>query len=264
VKIVVFTSNQPRHLALLADLAGIADKVMAVQECTTIFPGEVEDFFRRSEVMQRYFSNVLEAERLVFGAPGFMPDNVSQLALKMGDLSSVSMEILAPLFNADVFIVFGASYIRGPLIDALIERNAINIHMGTSPYYRGSSCNFWAMYDSRPEYVGATIHLLSKGLDSGDMLFHAFPSQSESNPFVYGMQAVSSAHKGLCEHILNGTLFELKAMQQNKKTELRYTRNQDFTDAVAAEYLDRLPDIQQIDTAIKRRDLSLFLNPYYS
>ena len=60
------------------------------------------------------------------------------------------------------------------MIDFLIK-DAINIHMGISPYYRGSSCNFWAIYDGNPSYVGATIHLLSKGLDSGDILFHCLP-----------------------------------------------------------------------------------------
>ena len=47
--------------------------------------------------------------------------------------------------------------------------------MGVSPYYRGTSCNFWAIYDDNPSYVGSTIHLLSKGLDSGDILFHCIP-----------------------------------------------------------------------------------------
>ena len=45
--------------------------------------------------------------------------------------------------------------------------------MGISPYYRGTDCNFWAMYDNNPHLVGSTIHLLTKGLDSGPILYHA-------------------------------------------------------------------------------------------
>ncbi len=263
MKVSVFTSNQPRHLALIRSLSGIADEVFAVQECTTVFPGEVEDFYRRTEVMQRYFSRVIEAERKVFGRLGFLPANVHQIGLKMGDLSRLSLDVLAPALESDVFIVFGASYIRGPLIDALIERNAINIHMGTSPYYRGSSCNFWAMYDGRPEYVGATIHRLSSGLDSGEMMFHAFPSEVDSDPFVYGMQAVRSAHEGLCSRIADGTLLTLPVVTQDRSLELRYTRNRDFTDEVAGEYLNNLPDPEQVRLAITRRDPSRFLNPFF-
>src|SRR5581483_4489456 len=175
MKITVFTSNQPRHVALIESLAAIAHEVFAIQECTTLFPGRVEDFFHKSEVMQRYFTRVIDAERDVFGGPRFLPNNVQQLAMKMGDLNSVDPEAIEPALASDIYVVFGASYIKQPLIDLLTGKRAINIHMGVSPYYRGSSCNFWAMYDRRPEMVGATIHLLSRGLDNGPMLFHALP-----------------------------------------------------------------------------------------
>ena len=64
--------------------------------------------------------------------------------------------------------------------------------MGISPFYRGTDCNFWAMYDDRPDYVGATIHRLTKGLDSGPILYYAF-SEYTNDPFVYTMSTVKSA-----------------------------------------------------------------------
>ncbi len=142
MKITVLTSNQPRHLSLIADLADIAEEVFAVQECSTVFPGEVEDFYRRSDVMKKYFARVIDAEGRVFGRPRFHPGRVRSLALKMGDVSRLPLEALAPALAADVFVVFGASYIRGPLVDALIQKGAINIHMGTSPYYRAARAIF--------------------------------------------------------------------------------------------------------------------------
>ena len=130
MKITLFTSNSPRHLSLAEGLAGIADEVFVFHECVTAFPGQVEDFFRRSEVMQRYFGRVVEAEQTVFGQARFLPDNVRQLPLRMGDLSLMPMERLGAALESDVFVVFGASYIRGPLIDHLVSRDALNIHMG--------------------------------------------------------------------------------------------------------------------------------------
>ena len=58
MRVTVFTSNQPRHLSLIERLAGVAEEVFAVQECNTVFPGRVGDFFRKSEVMQRYFFSI--------------------------------------------------------------------------------------------------------------------------------------------------------------------------------------------------------------
>ena len=68
--------------------------------------------------------------------------------------------------------------------------------MGVSPYYRGADCNFWALYDNNPHYVGATIHLLSKGLDSGPILYHALSNRKE-NVFEYSMSTVVSAFHSL-------------------------------------------------------------------
>src|SRR5215213_7217249 len=90
--ITVFTSNQPRHIALIESLAKIATRVCAIQECNTIFPGQVEDFFRKSPVMQDYFSRVIAAEHEVFGRTRLLPPNVRSMSMKMGDLSRVPLD----------------------------------------------------------------------------------------------------------------------------------------------------------------------------
>lgn len=261
MKITVFTSNQARHLSLIARLAGIADTVYAVQECTTTHPGEVADFFRKSDTMQRYFSRVIAAEREVFGGPRFMPANVRQLALKMGDVSRTPLAWFGEALNSDVFVVFGASFIRGELCEHLVARGAINIHMGVSPFYRGSSTNFWALYDHRPDLVGATIHQLSAGLDSGPMLFHALPKAQAVDPFVFGMNAVRAAHESLVAAIGDGSIRDFQPVAQDRSLQMRYTRNADFTDAVAGEYLERLASPESLFEQLKRRDLGRLLRP---
>jgi hypothetical protein len=262
MRISVFTSNQPRHLSLIDSLASIADEVFAIQECNTVFPGEVDDFFRKSPTMQDYFSRVIAAEREVFGEARFpRSQNVRQLPIKMGDVSRLDLNSLAPSMQSDVFVVFGASYIKGPLCDALVARRAINIHMGVSPQYRGSSTNFWAMYDRRPGFVGATIHLLGNGLDSGPILFHALPKAQRVDPFVYGMLAVRTAHDALVEQIANAHIRDLEPFAQDRSKELRYTRNVEFTDEVASEYLTRLPTPSQMESDIAHRDSTAFIRP---
>lgn len=262
MQIAVFTSNQPRHIALIEALTQVADKVFAVQECNTALPGVVDDFFRKSEVMQAYFRRVLDAEGAVFGRPRFVPEGVRTLSLKMGDLSRIEMNALGEALDADLFVVFGASYIKGPLCDLLQQRRALNIHMGVSPYYRGSSTNFWALYDRRPHYVGATIHLLTKGLDSGPILYHALPPGGATEPFLLGMLAVRAAIDSLTTRISNGALDELTPVPQDRRKELRYTRNADFTDEVAAEYLNRAPSAAEIGEALGKRSRAEFLCPH--
>lgn len=262
MKITVFTSNQPRHISLIESFASIADEVFAIQECNTVYPGRVNDFFEKTDIMQDYFSHVIAAEREVFGNLKFTSNNVTQLVLKSGDLNMVDIETLSPALSSDYYIIFGSSYIKGPLCDFLVENSAINIHMGVSPHYRGSSCNFWALYDGNPEFVGATIHMLSQGLDSGDMLFHAFPKAEAIDPFIIGMKAVKSAHNSLVEYIKTGFIKELTPVKQNKEFEIRYTRNKDFNDEVVKKYLENQLKPIDIKNRLENRDVSRFLHPY--
>ena len=262
MKVTVFTSTQPRHLSLIEALGEVADEVFAVQECKTLFPGRVGGVFPTSPSMEGYFDRVNSAERDVFGGPRFLAPGIRQLVVQRGDLNLLDLEMLRPAMDSDFFVVFGASYIKGPLIDFLVEKRALNIHMGTSPYYRGASCNFWALHDGRPDYVGATIHLLSKGLDSGPVLFHAFPRARAWDPFLLGMKAVEAAHKGVVEHLSSGDLLDLDPVAQDKGLEIRYSRGADFTDGCVERYLDNPPAKDAIKAAMDCRDPGLFLRPY--
>lgn len=262
MKVSIFTSNSARHVSLAEKISSVADHVYMVQECSTVFPGRVQGYYRKSPVMQDYFGRVIEAEQTVFGTPRFLPGNVSQLSFLMEDISLASLDMLAPALDVDAIIVFGASYIRGPLVDQLIARRAINIHMGMSPYYRGSSCNFWALYDGNPDLVGATIHMISRGLDSGAMLFHVRPAQVATDPFLLGMRAVEAAHDSLVERLSNGGLASYSEVIQDRTAEIRYTRNSQFTDEIAAEYLARQLDAGWVGEAMAKAPPRDFVSLY--
>ena len=259
MRITLFSSNQSRHLHLARQLSKEADEVFFVSEVNTLFPGQVNDFFKSSPVMKKYFSNVTSAEKKIFGDINFVPNNVRILPVKSGDLNLLSREQLYGALNSTVYIVFGSSYIKGWLVDFLLQHQAINIHMGLSPYYRGSSCNFWALYDYKPSYVGATIHMLSKGLDSGDMLFHCLPKIIEGDTsFDFTMRSVAAAHRGLADGIKRGDLLFRNRVKQNKSDEVRYTRNSDFTDKIASEFLKRNFEISELELIYPK-----LLEPYF-
>lgn len=263
MKITVFTSNQPRHLSLINKLAEISEETFAVMECTTVFPGVVQDFYNKTETMQRYFSNVIAAERSLFGEINFTRPNVRSLSLKSDDLAFAQASQLQKALQSDLYIVFGASFIKSWLVDFLILKRALNIHIGLSPYYRGSSCNFWALYDLKPEYVGATIHLLSKGLDSGPILYHALPKFVDDNPFEFTMRAVEVAQTSLVKQISNTNIYRLKPQAQDKTLEIRYSRNADFNDEVAAEFLGRLWSYRDLGRLLKHASQPELINPIF-
>lgn len=251
MKITVFTSNQPRHINLVNLISEFAEETYAVLESNTLFPGLIQDFYNSSPTMQEYMMGVRNAEADLFGKSQFVSSGAKTLVMKSADLNYLTQEHLKEALQSDIYVVFGSSFIKGWLIDFLIEKSALNIHMGLSPYYRGSSCNFWAMYDLLPNYVGATIHYLSKGLDSGPMIFHSVPKFENENPFAFTMKAVKKAQEDLVYFIKNLKQFDTTPVDQNRELQLRYTRNSDFTDKVAREFLDR---------KLSRRDLKALIS----
>ena len=114
-----------------------------------------------------------------------------------------------------MYIVFGSSYIKSDLVDYLISKKAINIHMGISPYYRGTDCNFWALFDNNSHLVGATIHRLSVAIDGGDIINHCL-SNVKTNEFIYTMSTVKSAFKSIVENIKDCKILKMQTIKQNR------------------------------------------------
>src|SRR5205085_4323250 len=51
----------------------------------------------------------------------------------------------------------------------------VNLHLGLSPYYRGTATNFWPLVHGQPECVGATLHLAILKVDAGPILAQVRP-----------------------------------------------------------------------------------------
>ena len=228
MKITVFTSNQKRHNYLINILHNLCSELFVVQEVDTLFPGLNSGRYPEGTVFHEYFKHVQDAEKKIFNINNLtFKKKTCFLSMSKGDLNKVSLNYLSNFLKSDYYIVFGSSYIKGPLIKFLTKKKAINIHMGVSPYYRGTDCNFWALYDDNPHFVGSTIHLLSEGLDSGQILYHAI-SEPISNPFTYTMSTVKSAFKSLETRILNNNLKKIRPEKQMKEKEIRYSRRKEF------------------------------------
>jgi len=259
MKITLFTSNNKRHNYLINLLSEISDELYVIQECGTIFPGIFLGHYQASPIMKKYFENVNNVQTQIFGNSyvNNKKKNIKILSMLSGDLNQCSMNFLSDFLKSDVYVVFGSSYIKGELADFLVKQKAINIHAGVSPYYRGCDCNFWALFDDNPHLVGTTIHLLSKGLDSGPMLYHAM-SNLKTNPFEYTMSTVKSAFHSIAERIKNDSIFRIKPLVQDKIKEVRYSKKSEFSEKVVKEYFEK-----KIDLNSKKFDNSLLKEPFF-
>tara|TARA_B100000378_G_scaffold278307_1_gene281041 strand:- start:189 stop:977 length:789 start_codon:yes stop_codon:yes gene_type:complete len=255
MNITLITSDQIRHNYLVNLLSNIATKLNVIQEKKTFFSNQN----KISNLMKNYFLKVDDAQKKVFGNAAIdkKNKNIKLLSLENKELEKCSLNSLSDFLNSDIFIVFGSSFIKKDLVNFLIDHKALNIHLGISPYYKGTDCNFWALFDNNPHLVGATIHLLSKGLDSGQILYHAL-SEIKEDPFIYTMSAVKSAFESIAQKIENKTIFEHTPEIQDKSKEIKYSKKNEFNDEVIKKFF-----LNKIDLNSKIFKLDLYKNPYF-
>jgi phosphoribosylglycinamide formyltransferase-1 len=102
----------------------------------------------------------------------------------------------------------------------------INLHLGLSPYYRGAGTNFWPLVNGEPEYVGATIHYLDAGLDSGPIIAHVRPEIARGDgPHDIGNRTIAAAAVVLAEVARAHALAPLPAVPQRGGGRLYFRRH---------------------------------------
>ncbi len=259
MKITLITSNQKRHNHFVNLLSNYCDKLYVIQENDTIFPGVLDGIYNSNNIIKNYFRNVFKAQEKIFGKKNYFINskNISLLPIKFGDLNKLNLKNISNFLKSDIYIVYGSSYIKGPLVKFLVKRKAINIHLGLSPFYRGTDCNFWALHDGNPHMVGATIHYLTDGLDNGDILYHAMP-KFYSNPFMLTMSSVISSQYSICERIKKKNLFKMNSIIQDKKVQIRYSKKIDFNNNVIKVFNKNFKSIKKF-----KYNINILKNPYF-
>ena len=223
MNIAVFTSNQPRHIALIEALLDAGHEVVAVIEPKTMLLPE-------QPTLREYWRRVRDAERDLFGTS--LPA-VPTLCLKPGELSSLDN---VPWPGRDRHVVFSSSFITGHVADYLIERGALNLHVGIAPEMRGSAPNAHAMYLGRPDLIGAQVQRLSRGLDAGDILAEVRPPAG-GDYFMRSMRAVRLGIDALVA-LLDTPEPWLPVRPNDRAKQIRYARRAEFDETVAAKIMD--------------------------
>lgn len=242
MKITIITSNKMRHNYLINSLQEIAN-VNIIQESTTLFKGANEGKYPVNRYIRYYFEKVKHSEKKFFNQHRFISSYKKNKILNLcyGDLNKININDYPDFFKSDLYVVFGSSFIKGKLLDFLVKKGAINIHMGISPYYTGTDCNFWAIYDNNINLVGATVHYLTKNLDIGPILYHAC-SEIVPNPFDYSMSTVKSAILSLKEKIISKEIFN-KAIYNSEfnlnQNVIRNSKKKNFTPYISKKFINQ-------------------------
>ena len=242
MKIGLITGNHLRHNALGSYLNQSGYEVIQVSEIN-------ESNKSTDPVFEKYFRSVQKAEETLFDSMEWQQHIEDKISLKKGELNSIPNSI-NPLFSCDFIIVYGSSFIKGELYDLLSKKNTINLHIGISPQYTGSACNFWAMFDDNLHLVGGTIQELSKNLDEGRILKYCYPeiNKQDFNPFLFSMESVKKTFIGV-EDVLKNFKNYIEDSKLNDANKLiRHSKINDFNSEVISKFNNKKFILENIES----------------
>lgn len=173
MKIIILTSTHLRHVYFRKLLALFPDIQVLKSFCENS-EGVLEKTFVEDSVgktvQQRHIAARAISEEDFFDVfCRFVPDQSNPVMVPRGAINSpetlARIQALAP----DVLVAYGCSLIQPDLLQCF-PRRVLNVHLGLSPYYRGTATNFWPLVNAEPEYVGATIMYMDEGIDTGEII----------------------------------------------------------------------------------------------
>lgn len=234
MKIVIFTGNSIRHKFVANHLSKSVDDTLVVSECTpsdnltTDNSPITQHFNLREKTESDFFSN----------NDYFLPKT---LPIMYKEVNSQYVYDVVHEFNPDMMFVFGSYIIKEPLL-SLTPNKFVNLHLGLSPYYRGSGTNFWPFVNNELEYVGSTLLHLDPGIDTGDIIEHVRPN----------IEIGDTVHSVGCKVIKESVNHMLKLIEytKNKKniprvkqwevSNSKYYKTIDFDESVLEKYYENL------------------------
>ena len=175
--IVLITSCQGRHYLGATMLAKELNILGIVSEARrALQSGKTAE---EDAVIKDYDQECAEKEKEYFGRATHFPLGEDRiLRIRYGQASSEETTKWIADKNPDYVVLFSVSVLHEPLL-SLYEKRIINLHLGLTPYYRGSGNAFWPLALGEPEGLGATVHLVVKELDAGSILGQARPDGVE-------------------------------------------------------------------------------------
>jgi phosphoribosylglycinamide formyltransferase-1 len=165
-KILLIRANELRHKALSAVIKNSGHKVyevIEIKQSEVAVNTEIESHFElRKQVELDFFSDLVhESNR----------KKIKQI--KCLDVNTNDTIEYAKSLEVDLVITFGCSILKDPWLE-FFQKRILGIHLGLSPYYRGSGTNFFPFVNNELGAVGYTLMNLNEGVDTGDIIHQSY------------------------------------------------------------------------------------------
>ncbi len=122
----------------------------------------------------------------------------------------------------DIVIVNGTRIISKKILQCT-KATFINMHVGITPWYRGSHGGYWALYNNDIENFGTTIHLVDTGVDTGGVLKQVFVKPTKADNFTtYSVIQVAEGITAMKTVIAEAVKNNIAVLPGNSKGKMYY------------------------------------------
>ena len=190
-----------------------------------------------------------QAEKDFFGLSiNAMPDESKPTFIQKGGINDKQVVNSIKSLNADLIICYGSSIIKSELLEIYSGR-FLNVHLGLSPYYRGTATNIWPLINSEPEFVGATFMYIDAGIDTGEIIHQVRPEIFlGDSPHSIGNRLIAQMTNVYADIIYNFPFLK-KEIQPDEEGKLYFNKDFDrnaclklyknFSDGLIQEFLEK-------------------------
>ena len=238
MKVVICTNNGIRHKFFANSIIENIDEGLIISEVNS------SDFRldeKEDESIIEHFNIRHKTELEKFPGNDFFRGKTLPILYK--ELNTQYVYDVIKQFSPDMLIVFGSSIIKKPLI-SLLANKIINLHLGLSPYYRGTGSNFWPFINNDLGYVGSTILQLDAGIDTGKIIAQVRPKfEKNDNVHTIGCKVIEKSVPIILKVIEKMKKGEkINYVEQWKIENEKYYKDKDFTREILEEYKKNLDD----------------------
>lgn len=234
MRLGVLTSVDIRHRFFANALRRACDVVAVGYERTGYTPADINAYDLSPDerrVVDAHFDDRRRQEARCFGHDAALIDTATgcdAFHIAPGMLNTRGTHARLEAAGVDALAVFGTNLIKDPLLQRWAGR-IINMHLGLSPYYRGTATNFYPLLNEEPQYVGATIHLIDAGIDSGPIIHHARPDiDADDTPHTIGCNAILAGIDKMIAALAELSRGELVAVPQWPVADARLYLRRDY------------------------------------
>ena len=153
LNIALITAGNPRHHYFKKKISSAVDVGLVIEEPKKSTPQEKEiSFFKNS-----FLDNNWNSKRN------------NQVNISDKTLNNVETQKILEDFSPDYIFTFGCGLLKDNIIKTA-SKCVINIHTGLTQHHRGVEGPLFAIYEEDASIIGATIHQVTTGIDSGQVI----------------------------------------------------------------------------------------------